>query len=100
MVLNNQKASIVLKEDIFPAAQTNHLSLYSGDVKSAFLEVEVQGFIQGALAYELISSSSPTFVGTFCVTNAAQFNAIKDELGITGQDFDFTTSSPANCNYL
>lgn len=86
-----QTLSVVLKEDIFPTAQTNQLSLYSGGVESAFLEVEVQDYIQDALTYDLVSPSGPTFVGTFCVTNATQFNVLKDELGLAEHEFDFTT---------
>lgn len=88
-----QTAPVVLKKDIFAIPPTNHVSLNRGDVAPAFLQIEAQARILDSMNYELVTADNPTFVGTFCITNATQFETMKDELGLAAQSFDFSTEA-------
>ena len=101
-----QAQGTVLKDDYFATPPSNVVKIYRGSVPSAFLYVDVQPVLQSDLPYELlypgsfsvslgetnvVYSGQPTFVGHFCVTNEVQFESMKDELGLAGHTFDFSS---------
>lgn len=86
-----QRQTTTLTDDVFATPPTNRLTVHRGRVPSAFFRVEVQHVLGDVLEYEKISPNSPAFVGTFCITNAVQFDALKDELGLSGETFDFSS---------
>ena len=101
-----QAQGTVLKDDYFATPPSNVVKIYRGSVPSAFFYVDVQPVLQSDLPYELlypgsfsvspgetnvVYSGSPTFVGVFCVTNEAQYESMKEELGLAGHTFDFSS---------
>ena len=101
-----QEQGAVLKDDYFATPPSNVVKIHRGSVPSAFLYVDVQPVLQSDLPFELLHpgsfpasigetnvvySGQPTFVGHFCVTNEAQFESVKDELGLAGHTFDFSS---------
>jgi hypothetical protein len=101
-----QTQAVTLKSDIFATSPTNRLSVHRGLVPSAYFQVEVQAVLGDTLPYEilypglayfdpvtsnLVTSGEPTFIGTFCVTNDLQFEEMKEELGLAGKTFDFSS---------
>ncbi len=97
---------IVLKEDYFATPPSNVVKIIPGSVPSAFFYVGAQPVLQSDIPYELLHPGSfsastgetnvvysglPSFVGHFCVTNEIQFESMKDELGMAGSTFDFST---------
>ena len=101
-----QAQGTVLKDDYFATPPSNLVKIYRGSVPSAFLYVDAQPVLQSDLPYELlypgsfsvspgetnvVYSGSPTFVGVFCVTNEVQYESLKEELGLAGHTFDFSS---------
>ena len=101
-----QTQGAVLKDYDFAMPPSNSVTISRGSVPSAFLYVDVQPVLQSDLPYELlypgsisvgpgetnvVYSGPPTFVGLFCVTNEVQFESLKEELGLAGHAFDFSS---------
>lgn len=101
-----QAQGTVLKDDYFATPPSNTVRISPGNVPFAFLYVDVQPVLQSDLPYELLSPGivsvdpgmtnvvyfgQPTFVGDFCITNEAQFESLKEELGLAGHTFDFSS---------
>ncbi len=101
-----QSQGTVLKDDYFATPPSNVVKIHRGSVPSAFLYVDVQPVLQGDLPYELlypgifsvstgettvVYSGQPTFVGDFYVTNEVQFESLKEDLGLAGSTFDFSS---------
>ena len=101
-----QTQGTVLKDDYFATPPSNVVKISRGSVPTAFLYVDVQPVLQSDLPYELlfpgsfsaspgetnvVYSGQPTFVGDFYITNEAQFESLKEELGLAGSTFDFSS---------
>lgn len=101
-----QTQGTVLKDDCFATPPSNVVKISHGSVPSAILYVDVQPVLQSDIPYELlypgiitanpgetnvVYSGQPTFVGDFYITNQSQFEILKDELGLAGATFDFSS---------
>lgn len=86
-----QTQGTVLKDAYFATPPSNSVKISRGGVPSAFLYIDVQTVLESDIPYEKLSPGTAVFVGDFCITNEVQFDSLKDELGLEGYTFDFSS---------